>query len=497
MSVSALAIAGAPAAFAAPSPSVPAAAPPARAARSSHASLRIDIGHKPAWVGQAIPITVSAEFRAIDGVTLEGIPQLKSDGIFTSDFARDPRQSQEVVNGEPVLVATWSGTITPSTAGPLALSVELPVDIHYRDAVPLPQPEAVAPTQDDPFADMMNIDPFDPNGIQRIFRSFNQSFAQDFGQLGRAREEAVTLKAASRSLEVRSLPLAGQPAAFFGAVGHFDVRSSLSATNLRASEPVTLTVNVQGDGDLDRVELAGIKSSSDFKAYPPTSKIDARTPGKRLGRKTFEQVLIPLHGGALTVPSVTFSAFDPVAGDYKTVETAPFQVDVEGPPASAAPPSPPTPLSALPAITTNDAPLANTLPPPPPSALAVDTRRLVLWFVPVLAILLASAVVRLWPRRDEETSLRKALRHAAKSGSAAAFFDAARRLIVLHFSRRWRVAEQDVTAEALREHLGPAADPLVSAISTADALRFGRRKLEPTELQIVCSSIEASLKEAA
>jgi hypothetical protein len=107
---------------------------------------------------------------------------------------------------------------------------------------------------------------------------------------------------------------------------------------------------------------------------------------------------------------------------------------------------------------------------------------------------LAAAFLR---RRDDEKSLRRALRVTAKQGSVTAFFDAARRLIVVHFARRWGVPEKEVTADALRRQLGAIADPLVEAMSTADALRFGRRGLPPTELRVVCSSIEASLRNAA
>ena len=49
----------------------------------------------------------------------------------------------------------------------------------------------------------------------------------------------------------------------------------------------------------------------------------------------------------------------------------------------------------------------------------------------------------------------------------------------------------------VREQLGMKAEPLVAAISTSEALRFGRRNLEPQELGQLCSSIEESLRKAA
>ena len=115
---------------------------------------------------------------------------------------------------------------------------------------------------------------------------------------------------------------------------------------------------------------------------------------------------------------------------------------------------------------------------------------------PALAALLAAVAVRLWPLRSGEKALRRTLRRTAKEGRVAPFFEAAHRLIVVHFAKRWGVAETDVTAEALRDHLGPTADPLVDALSTGDALRFGRRDPGPIELPVFCSTIESSLRDA-
>ena len=110
------------------------AAPATR--QTAHASLRLDIRRTKAWVGQAVPVTLQAYFRGAEGVTLEGAPQLTSAGIFTSDLAREPLQATEMIGGEPVLVATWTGTVTPSSAAPLVIVAELPVRIRYREAAP-------------------------------------------------------------------------------------------------------------------------------------------------------------------------------------------------------------------------------------------------------------------------------------------------------------------------------------------------------------------------
>ncbi len=471
-----------------------ASSPPARRARASiHLGVGRRDGSSTIWVGQSIPIVVRAQFRDVEGVTLDGTPELQSDSVFTSDLGREPHQSTELVNGEEVLVATWKGTITPSTAGPLALSVELPVRLRYHEAVA--QPAFRDPMDMDPLAGM-DIDPSDPTSIQRLFRSFQQSFSHGFEQsMGRVHDDASTLKASTATMDVKPLPSAGQPAAFSGAVGRFELRASVGTTEVKASEPVTLRITVKGDGDLDRVHLVGVATSGDWKTYPTTSTKEAAPPAGRLGQKTFEQVLIPLHGGTLTIPSVVFSVFDPVAERYTTVETSPLELAVAG--ASEQAPAITSPAASDGVPTAVVRPDATSLQTPSPSSLVESPRSLALRLAPVLAALLAAAGVRLWRQRpDEERSLHRTLRQTAQRGRVAPFFDAARRLIVVHSAKRWGVAEDAVTPEFLRRHLGPTADPLVTVIASADALRFGRRDLKQADLWTVRSSIEESLRDS-
>ena len=490
-------LSAAPALAASPSASAKSATKVA-AVGSGRAYLRLDVDRNKAWLGQNIPVTISAQFRDVEGVTLEGLPQLKSDAVFTSDIARDPKQATQIVNGEPVLVATWTGTITPSTAGPLALSVELPVRIRFHEAAPQPVPRDPEREEEDPFQSMMNIDPSDPSSIQRIFQSMQRSLPMGFDQplVGRAHDEAFTLKANGHPLDVQALPVAGQPATFGGAVGRFALHASLSAASGRVHEPLTLTVTLKGDGDLDRVELPGLATSADWKAYPTSAKNEPAAPGKKLTHKTFEQVLIPTHGGALTIPAIELPVFDPVSGHYTSVATAPIVLDVDGPATVEAEPAVST---SAPTQMVRSAPATRqpSLPPPTASALLDSPSTIGLRLAPVLALLLGAGLLRFGWKRDPEKALHRALRRSASRGSAGAFYESARRLIVVHFANRWGVTESEVTVEALRTQLGTSAEPLVEAMSTSDALRFGRRNLEPMELGALCSSIEESLRKAA
>jgi hypothetical protein len=453
-----------------------------------HASVRLDVGQTNPWVGQAIPVTVTAFFRDVEAVTLEGPVQLTSKAVITSELARDPRQSTELIGGEPTLVVKWTGTVTPSSPGPVDLAIELPVRIRYRDAAP----RVIArETQDeDPFADFPSFgaDPFDAASVFSQMRKRMQRQMQVFEQpAGRVREETATLKASVQSLEAIALPAANQPSTFSGAVGRFDIKSSVSSAHARISEPVTLRISVEGTGDLDRVDVSGVVSSDTWKAYPPKAVSEPSSPGKRIAGKVFEQVLVPLRGGDITVPAVAFTAFDPTSGKYVTGETAPILVSVDGTPVAADGVS-----QAAPSASASPAPL------PEREAAPVRSLHLTPWTVglvggSVLFVALATGLYRLLRGKRAEWTLRRSMRRAASSGQAQAFLDTAHHLIEARLGACWGVPRGAVTAQSIRERLGDKGEPLVDALEAEEALRFGRGTMAGADLGALCSSIERAL----
>lgn len=455
--------------------------------QTAHASLRIDIRRTKAWVGQALAVTLQAYFRGAEGVTLEGAPQLSSTGIFTSDLSREPLQATEMVGGEPVLVATWTGTVTPSAAAPLVIVAELPVRLRYREAAPAV--EQASPFGDDPFG-ALGADPFDMSAINRFFR---QSMHRSMASLGGLRHEAVSLRATAHSIDVQDVPAANQPESFTGAIGKFNLKASISSTHARVSEPVTLRVIVDGDGDLDRVDLGGVATSDTWKAYPPKSTLEAPSKGKR-GRKVFEQVLVPLRGGDLSVPAVALASFDPDSSRYVTRETQPLAVTVEGAAVAAelpatndvAPASTPVSATTLPADSPPDAE-----PPVVPHAIA--PARVALWLSPLVPVVALAAYVARSRRKRADRALRRTMRRAASRGDAVPFYEAAHALIETRLSERWGVRPEDVRADFIRERLGTVGEPLAEVLAAGEALRFGRGRLENPDLIPLCSTIERSL----
>lgn len=469
-------------ALAAPSTPAPVSSPEVApgSVRSAHASLRLDIGRAKAWVGQALPVTLTAYFRGAEGVTIEGVPQLTSSGIFTSELAREPHQATEMIGGEPVLVATWTGSVTPSSPGPFPIAAQLPVRVRYREAAP----EVAMPAT----PDLSQDDPFGAFGGNPFGSSFFRHFVEQSS--GRVREESISLRTPAHAIEALALPIVGQPPTFTGAVGRFDLKAWLSTAHAQASEPVTLKIAVEGDGDLDRVDLSGVATSNDWKAYPTSVAMEPAAPGKRLRRKVFQQVLVPLHGGNLTVPSVQLVAFDPASSRYVTRETSPLAISVDGAALSADVASPRPPATNAPAAAATE-PVPDAGPLVTPAV--VRPSKVALRLLPALLLVLAAAVVAGFRRKRTERALRRTMRRAAARRNVIPFYQAAHALIETRLSKQWKLPPDEVSIHVIRERLGPEGNPLADALAADEALRFGRAHLENPDLVPLCSSIERTL----
>jgi hypothetical protein len=119
---------------------------------------------------------------------------------------------------------------------------------------------------------------------------------------------------------VLPLPEAGRPDDFSGAVGQFSMTVSVDPTNVAAGDLINIRTVIAGTGDFDRVSAPVVRTSGDFKSYPPALAPDAS--GR--DRKSFRQIVIPQSVEAAQIRSVRFSFYDPRAGCYRTLDVGPF-----------------------------------------------------------------------------------------------------------------------------------------------------------------------------
>ena len=130
------------------------------------------------------------------------------------------------------------------------------------------------------------------------------------------------------TIDVSPLP-SGKPASYYGGVGDFKISSTISATELKENEAVTLKLVISGTGNMKLIKTPEVKFPADFEIYDPKvdNKFTLKTSGLS-GNKVIEYLAIPRHGGNYTIPPVEFSYFDVKSGAYKTLATPEYVLNV-------------------------------------------------------------------------------------------------------------------------------------------------------------------------
>jgi len=133
------------------------------------------------------------------------------------------------------------------------------------------------------------------------------------------------------TINVKSLPEAGKPPEFSGGVGDFKVTAVLSGDSSVGGEPLTLTVNVAGTGNIGLVGEPELAPISGVKVLSPETKQTTRTSGGRVaGERTFNYPLIPTADGKFIIPEITMGFFSPKTGSYYTQTTSRLEFVASG-----------------------------------------------------------------------------------------------------------------------------------------------------------------------
>lgn len=174
----------------------------------------------------------------------------------------------------------------------------------------------------------IKIDPAQFEAILRVqTRAQARSIFDDF--FGTYENVSRMLNAPAITVHVKDLP-AGKPASYSGGVGHFTLTPSISTTNIKANEAVTLTLNIQGAGNMKLLKTPSIDWPEGFEPYDPKVTNNYKMSGSGYsGNKTIEYLAIPREAGTYTIPSVAFSYFDINEGKYKTLTTPEYTLNVQ------------------------------------------------------------------------------------------------------------------------------------------------------------------------
>ncbi|PRX56745.1 BatD family protein [Flagellimonas meridianipacifica] len=146
-------------------------------------------------------------------------------------------------------------------------------------------------------------------------------------------QTSKTVSAGRRTLTVKSLPEAGKPANFGGAVGDFKFQVTSSKKRLNASESLQAKVEVSGKGNLKLFQLPEPELPSSLEVYEPEYNENVRTNLSGMeGKVANNYTVVPSFRGKYPIPSISFSYFNPKTSRYVTLNSEEINIEVlEGP----------------------------------------------------------------------------------------------------------------------------------------------------------------------
>ncbi len=258
---------------------------------SQYAFVRLMPGKREAYVGEIIPVEIQLYY--IDGVNVQ-LPQLTADGFNIAAFPE--HKTSRMQKGNRIYqVLTFQTAATPLKAGALKLGpVKQSMVLRVRKRQ----------SRRSPFND-----PFD-------------------GFFDRYQQVPVELDAEAQPINVKALPVAGQPKDFNGAVGRYTMQAKASPLEVTVGDPITVSIQISGQGAVESLNLPKLDWPG-FKSYEPSVNTRKDNPLGLLGTRAFEQVVIPESDTIDEVPRIEFPYFDPVSGQYRVLSKGPFPLNVK------------------------------------------------------------------------------------------------------------------------------------------------------------------------
>lgn len=163
-----------------------------------------------------------------------------------------------------------------------------------------------------------------PSGNDSFDSFFNNSFFSS------NRTKPVRISSNPITLEVDTLPAYTGEKPFSGLVGQFTMEAAMDRISLVAGESATLTITIQGNGNIMDVGSPLLDLDTDqVKVYDDTPLEEMTATEKGFsGKKIFKRALVPTKAGDLLIPPLSITYFDVQTRGYKTITTDKIILDV-------------------------------------------------------------------------------------------------------------------------------------------------------------------------
>lgn len=253
--------------------------------------LRAELNTQEAYPGQQILLDYKLYFKDKNIEASDIVLESDYQGFFARDIRRyDTRRSQEVINGHQYTVLTIKRVaLFPQRIGQLSIdgmSMQLGI---LEDAPP-------------------------SNNFPSLF--FNRQLIR------------VAVTSDPVTISVKPLP-DGAPDFFSGAVGEYEMTTSLSRTELSTDDALSVRLAVRGNGDNKRIQPPPVIFPKDFEVYEPkiVEEVAFDHDGQLMNETVFEFLLLPRTAGTFSI-APKLGVFDPSTNKYATVEDGTVEVTV-------------------------------------------------------------------------------------------------------------------------------------------------------------------------
>ncbi len=323
-----------------------------------------------------------------------------------------------------------------------------------------------------------------------IPRQDRRSYPGDpfFGDLwGRQETRRMILDCNALQVDVRPVPVSGRPDSFTGGIGRFDFDASVGPGHVTAGEPVTVKMRITGRGNLTQITPPKIAESDDYKLYEVRS-----VPTEKPNEVRFEQVLIPKSEAVTNIPPITFSYFNTLTSDFRTIKKGPFPITVDPMPQQTAQVITPTPVLLKPETKILGRDIVYLKPAPPHWIYRSDTAwyrtglfRL-LMLVPAGLLLVFSAAgarrrrlrgnAALARRQKAPGAARKQLQTAERAlrrNDESAFYEALWNALAAYFGHRLNLAPGEISQQLAADAFAAERERIAEVFSSIELHRYG------------------------
>jgi len=265
--------------------------------------LNLQVDKTKVYANGQISLALTLYYKDVD-ITDVTQPDFNLKGFFVYDDGGRPLQQKVMIDNVIYQSVRFQKLLIPLSPGKYKIG---PFSIDVTIRVPV--------------RNSRRRDPFDDN-------FFGGSIFGDF--FGNYKTKVISIKSNSLSVDIKKLPVKGKPDTFLGAVGKFSLKASVSPKNVQVGEPVTLTVELIGKGNIDNASITMPQDTAGFRIYEPETTRDSRvSDGELAGKRTYKQAMVPTSIKANTIPAISFSYFDPEAKKYVTLKKGPFKLNVK------------------------------------------------------------------------------------------------------------------------------------------------------------------------